>query len=98
MLTSQTIVLLIIVAEVLIFLVLLGLLVVLYRIIIVRYKEKKASTPRDIGTLLRITLIESRCMYVLTLSRSIPSSNYKNYVTGTILGKGAPSSGPTNQH
>ncbi|KMQ46996.1 hypothetical protein HL42_2201 [Trichophyton rubrum] len=48
MLTSQTIVLLIIVAEVLIFLVLLGLLVVLYRIIIVRYKEKKASTPRDI--------------------------------------------------
>ncbi|EZF35386.1 hypothetical protein H109_01085 [Trichophyton interdigitale MR816] len=48
MLSSQTIVLLIIVAEVLSFLVLLGLLVVLYRILIVRYKEKKSSTPRDI--------------------------------------------------
>ncbi|EFR03820.1 hypothetical protein MGYG_06820 [Nannizzia gypsea CBS 118893] len=48
MLSSQTTVLLIIVAEVLSFVVLLGLLVILYRILITRYKEKKGSTPRDI--------------------------------------------------
>ncbi|KAM5445570.1 hypothetical protein MaudCBS49596_007390 [Microsporum audouinii] len=48
MLSQQTTVLLIIVAEVLSFLVLLGLLVVLYRILIVRYKEKKETTPGDI--------------------------------------------------
>lgn len=66
MLSSQTTVLLIIVAEVLSFLILLGLLVVLYRILIVRYKEKKASTPRDIGTLIHITLINRELMYVCT--------------------------------
>lgn len=98
MLSSQTIVLLIIVAEVLSFLVLLGLLVVLYRILIVRYKEKKSSTPRDIGTLIHITLIESICMYVLTSPRSIPSSNYKDDITSTILRQGAPSPSSTNQH
>ncbi|EFE40206.1 hypothetical protein TRV_05050 [Trichophyton verrucosum HKI 0517] len=88
MLSSQTTVLLIIVAEVLSFLVLLGLLVVLYRILIVRYKEKKASTPRD---------IDKELLHpALRINTNVSTSNSPPVIQSTIT-KPSATAKPTNK-
>ncbi|DAA74032.1 TPA_exp: Uncharacterized protein A8136_3814 [Trichophyton benhamiae CBS 112371] len=105
MLSSQTTVLLIIVAEVLSFLILLGLLVVLYRILIVRYKEKKASTPRDIEaspvpttrtTSPALSLDKELLHPALRINTNVNTSNSPPVIQSTIT-KPSATANPTNK-